>query len=79
MNAVFAGISEFNLNRVKALTGRLGLPCYIEDAAWKYARDKSAFKSKCREILSDWFHAHLSETHTGESIQSVVQQFPGSP
>ena len=26
------------------------MPCYIEDAAWKYARDKSAFKKKCREI-----------------------------
>lgn len=50
VNAVFAGISEFNLDRVKELTGRLGLPCYIEDAAWKYARDKSAFKNKCREI-----------------------------
>ena len=50
VNAVFAGISEFNLDRVKELTDRLGLPCYIEEAAWKYARDKSAFKSKCREI-----------------------------
>lgn len=50
VNAVFAGVSEFNLDRVKELTGRLGLPCYIEDAAWKYARDKSAFKKKCREI-----------------------------
>ncbi len=50
VNAIFAGISEFNLDRVKELTDRLGLPCYIEDAAWKYARDKSAFKSKCVEI-----------------------------
>lgn len=49
VNAVFAGVSEFNLDRVKELTRRLGLPCYIEDAAWKYARDKSAFKNKCRE------------------------------
>lgn len=50
VNAVFAGISEFNLDRVKALTERLGLSCYIEEAAWKYARDKSAFKKKCREF-----------------------------
>ncbi len=50
VNAIFAGVSEFNLDRVKALTERLGLPCYIEDVAWKYARDKSAFKQKCREI-----------------------------
>lgn len=32
------------------MTDRLGLPCYIEEAAWKYARDKSAFKNKCREV-----------------------------
>ena len=50
INAIFAGISEYNLDRVKELTDRLGLPCYIESAAWKYARDKSAFKKKCREI-----------------------------
>lgn len=50
INAVFAGISEFNLDRVKELTTRLGLPCYIEEAAWKYARDKSAFKKKCKEV-----------------------------
>lgn len=50
VNAIFAGISEFNLDRVRELTSRLGLPCYIEEAAWKYARDKSAFKNKCKEI-----------------------------
>ena len=50
VNAIFAGISEFNLDRVKELTERLGLPCYIENGPWKYARDKSAFKDKCREI-----------------------------
>ena len=50
VNAVFAGVSEFNLDKVKDLTERLGLPCYIEEAAWKYARDKSAFKKKCREF-----------------------------
>jgi len=50
VNAVFAGISEYNLDRMKELTKRLGLPCYIEDASWKYARDKSEFKKKCREV-----------------------------
>ena len=49
VNAVFAGVSEFNLDRMQELTKRLGLPCYIEDAGWKYARDKSEFKKKCRE------------------------------
>ena len=50
IDAIFAGVSEYNLDRVKELTSRLGLPCYIEDSAWLYARDKSAFKNKCREI-----------------------------
>lgn len=50
INAVFSGVSEFNLDRVKELTNRLGLPCYIEEASWKYARDKKAFKNKCREV-----------------------------
>lgn len=50
VNAVFAGVSEFNLDRMKELTKILGLPCYIEDVSWKYARDKSEFKKKCKEI-----------------------------
>lgn len=50
INAIFAGVSEFNLDRMKELTKSLRLPCYIEDASWKYARDKSEFKRKCREI-----------------------------
>ena len=50
INAVFAGVSEFNLDMVKELTSRLDLPCYIESKAWKYARDKKIFKEKCREL-----------------------------
>ncbi|MBQ6382440.1 MAG: ATP-grasp domain-containing protein [Clostridia bacterium] len=50
VNAVFSGVSEFNLDRVKQLAGRLNLPCYIEDEPWKYARNKQLFKEKCKEI-----------------------------
>ena len=50
IDAVFAGVSEFNLDMVKELTGRLSLPCYIEDEPWRFARDKQAFKQRCREI-----------------------------
>ena len=50
IDAIFAGVSEFNLDRVKELTTRLGLPCYIEDEPWAYARNKQTFKNKCREI-----------------------------
>lgn len=50
INAVFSGVSEFNLDRVKELAERLNLPCCIEDEPWKYARNKQLFKEKCREI-----------------------------
>ncbi len=50
VGAVFSGVSEFNLDRVKELTGRLNLPCYIDDESWKYARNKQLFKQKCREL-----------------------------
>lgn len=73
IDAVFAGVSEFNLDRVKELTGRLGLPCYIEDSAWKYARDKSAFKKKCREIgvpvVEDYA---VSDPPTAEELKRIV-------
>lgn len=50
VDAVFAGVSEFNLDRVLELTGRLGLPCYIDRSAWDFARDKEVFKHKCKEF-----------------------------
>lgn len=49
IGAVFAGVSEFNLDRVLVLTKKLGLPCYIDEGAWKYARNKQLFKAKCIE------------------------------
>ena len=44
IKAIFAGISEFNLDRVKILCDNLGLPCYIDEGAWAYARNKRLFK-----------------------------------
>lgn len=49
VNAVFSGVSEFNLDRVNEITRDLGLPCYIDDDAWKIARNKRFFKDKCIE------------------------------
>lgn len=49
IGAIFAGVSEFNLDRVLFLTKKLGLPCYIDEGAWKYARNKQLFKAKCIE------------------------------
>ena len=49
IGAIFAGISEFNLDRVLIMTQELGLPCYINAKAWEYARNKRLFKNKCIE------------------------------
>ena len=49
IDAIFAGISEFNLDRVRILCKNLGLPCYIEEQAWTFARNKRLFKNKCIE------------------------------
>lgn len=49
IDAIFAGVSEFNLDKVKIMTQELGLPCYIDENAWEYARNKRLFKNKCIE------------------------------
>ncbi|MCR5795975.1 MAG: hypothetical protein K6G61_11600 [Solobacterium sp.] len=49
IDAVFAGVSEFNLDRVSILAKDLGLPCYISEGTWEYARNKRLFKTKCIE------------------------------
>ncbi len=49
VSAIFAGVSEFNLDRVLTLTEDLDLPCYISKSVWKYARNKRLFKKKCME------------------------------
>ena len=50
IGAVFAGVSEFNLDRVKILADDLHLPCYIDPDAWSFARNKKLFKKKCLEM-----------------------------
>lgn len=49
IGAIFAGVSEFNLDRVLLMTQDLGLPCYIDANAWEFARNKRRFKNKCIE------------------------------
>ena len=50
IDAVFAGVSEFNLDRVRILADALHLPCYIDPGAWPFARNKRLFKQKCMEM-----------------------------
>lgn len=50
VDGVFAGVSEFNLDRVLELTSRLHLPCYIDKHAWGFARNKHDFKEICKKV-----------------------------
>lgn len=50
VDGVFAGVSEFNLDKVLELTERLHLPCYINKNAWGYARNKYEFKQVCKKV-----------------------------
>ena len=50
IDGVFAGVSEFNLDKVLELTERLHLPCYINKNAWGYARNKYEFKQVCKKV-----------------------------
>lgn len=50
VDAVFAGVSEFNLDNVWALCDRLGLPRGCAPEAWSVARNKYEFKRICREV-----------------------------
>ena len=49
INAIFSGVSEFNLDKVSIMTRDLGLPCYIDEHALTFARNKRNFKNKCIE------------------------------
>jgi len=49
IDAIFAGVSEFNLDRVHSLCRKLNLPCYIEDETWALSRNKRLFKKRCLE------------------------------
>lgn len=47
IDAVFCGISEFNIDRLIELGKRLNLPVYCDKEAWSYSRDKMKFRELC--------------------------------
>lgn len=49
IDAVYAGNSEFCLDKAKAVCDRLGLPFYASDLGWECARNKILFKEICEE------------------------------
>ncbi len=49
IDAVFCGISEFNIDRLIELGERLGLPVYCDKEAWSFSRDKMKFRELCEK------------------------------
>lgn len=72
VTAVICGISEFCLEVCMELCKRLGFPCYCTPEAWKYSRDKEAFKTLCKKlgapVATDYY---LSDALTDEEIDKV--------
>lgn len=50
VDAVMAGVHEFNIERAIELAGRLGLPFWCDATQWGVFEDKPAFKRLCREF-----------------------------
>ena len=48
VDGVFAGVSEFNLERALTLSERLGLPFYCTRKQWNLSSNKTRFKEICR-------------------------------
>ena len=48
VNGVFAGVSEFNLEKAMILCERLGLPFYCTRNQWEICSNKQRFKQLCR-------------------------------
>ncbi len=49
VDGIFCGVSEVNLQTVRAVADRLGLPCYFTEQQWNILQDKKAFKEYCKQ------------------------------
>ena len=49
INGIFAGVSEFNLEKALTLSERLGLPFYCAREQWEICSNKQRFKQLCRD------------------------------
>lgn len=70
--AVFAGVSEFNIERSIELCDRLGLPNPSAGPGWDYSRDKRMFKELCEKIgvpIPDDYR--VSSDMTDEEIDAI--------
>lgn len=75
VNAIFCGVSGYNISFCMELCKRLKLPFYSSESARKISIDKALFKQKCREIgapvAKDYF---VSDDFLEEEIKDI--QYP---
>lgn len=75
IDAVLCAVSEFNADMAMSLCKRLGLPFYTTEEAWRYSRDKRAFKDLCKRCsvphATDYY---VSNPPTEEELNQI--QFP---
>lgn len=75
ITAILSGVSEFNLDQAISLSERLGLRFYCTREAWRFSRDKEAFKRVCHKVgapvATDYF---VSENLTEEELSRI--RFP---
>lgn len=50
IDGIFAGVSEFNLEKAKLLCKRCDLPFYAADHQWEIATNKEKFKKLCHDF-----------------------------
>ena len=76
IDGVIAGASEFNIDKVRKLTKKLGMPLYCKnDSAWNTSRNKRVFKDVCKNcgvsVATDYY---VDESMSDEELGQV--QFP---
>ena len=75
INGIFAGVSEFNLEKAMTLCERLGLPFYCNRKQWEICSNKQRFKQLCRAngipVAKDY---HLDSNFASEDLKQI--QYP---
>jgi biotin carboxylase len=75
VNGVFAGASEFNIERTLTLCERLGLPFYCNRQQWETCSNKQRFRQLCRDNNIPVAREYkLNNNYKSEDLKSI--QYP---
>lgn len=80
VDAVFAGVHEFNLEKAMELCGRLRIPFYSTKEQWDFGTDKGKFKKMCNEyglpVPKDYDYTKTNDENISYPI--IVKPVDGS-